>query len=177
MFTTIQRYDQQLINFIQHKIPRNRFLTQLATFINTIGNGGIMWVGLAFVLILFGQQPYGYMIIFGDAFYFLVCHQLIKKIAVRKRPFQNNPEIQLEIKTPSSSSFPSGHATISFASTTILFFLNPLIGWIALSVSLVVALSRLYLMVHYPSDVLGGSLIGVLDGLIAVYVISFLMNL
>lgn len=176
MFSTIQHYDQQLIRFIQ-RIPRSRLLTQIARLINTIGNGGIMWVCLALLLIFTGHQPYGYMIIFGDAFYFLVCHQLIKKLAVRKRPFQNNPDIQLDIKTPSSSSFPSGHATISFASTTILFFLSPVAGWIALAVSAIVALSRLYLMVHYPSDVLGGILIGILDGLIAVSVVSFWLNL
>lgn len=177
MLAIIQHYDKAIITYIQQKVPRHPFLTQLAVIINTIGNGGLMWLVLAALLIFLGKAPFGYMIIFGDAFYFLFCHQLIKKLLTRKRPFQDNPAIQLEIKTPRSSSFPSGHATISFASTTILFFMNPLFGWIALGVSIIIALSRLYLMVHYPSDVLGGIVIGILDGLISVSLITLWLNL
>ena len=177
MLTFIKRFDDRIITFIQQSVKRRHHVTQLAKLINTIGNGGAMWVVLAILLIAIGAAPYGYMIIFGDGFYFLICHQLIKKTLVRKRPFQDDPNIQLDINPPTSSSFPSGHVTIAFASTTVLFFLHPLAGILALIVALTIAGSRLYLLVHYPSDVLGGMVIGVLDGFLSVYLVTFLLQL
>lgn len=63
-----------------------------------------------------------------------------------------------------SPSFPSGHATNTMAVAVVLFSVRPWVGWVALVVAVLVGYSRIYIGVHYPSDVLGGALLGALVG-------------
>ena len=83
-----------------------------------------------------------------------------KHLFNRTRPFLWDTEIAPLIKTPSSSSFPSGHSATAAAGSLTLATLYPALAPVFLVCGLLVALSRIYLGVHYPFDVLAGALIG-----------------
>ena len=89
---------------------------------------------------------------------------LLKPIIARPRPFTFRPELTLLVKAPRDFSFPSGHTAASFAAASALLF-SKAKGWIpAMVLAALIALSRLYLYVHYPTDVLAGVVVGVLCG-------------
>ena len=93
----------------------------------------------------------------------------LKNIICRPRPFQDMPGIPLLIPPPSGYSFPSGHSCASFAAATIIFLKDRRPGAAALALAALIAFSRVFLFVHYPTDVLAGSLLGVLCALAAAY--------
>ena len=88
----------------------------------------------------------------------------------RVRPFVDDPAIKLLITPPHGFSFPSGHSGSSFAAAVTLFYFNKKFGTGALVLAAMIAFSRVYLYVHYPSDVLIGSLLGVVVGLILIFI-------
>ncbi len=106
-------------------------------------------------------------------FCFLINNVIIKNLVARTRPFDLYDDIVVLISKPTDYSFASGHTTASFASVGILcrFLEKP---WAALAVAyaLLVAYSRLYLGVHYPSDVLCGMLIGLLGSMLVYWAYS-----
>ena len=77
-----------------------------------------------------------------------------------------NPEVQLLITTPSDLSSPSGHTTSSFACSTVMMLYNPILGIIGYIYAILTAISRLYLFVHYLSDVVTGVILGITIGII-----------
>lgn len=174
----IKKLDTKGILFMYTKFPRNIVFDTIAILINKIGYGGIMWLFLATFLLLFTPyKKYGVMIILADFLYYLLCAKIIKPNFSRKRPFQQDETIQIIINKPKSSSFPSGHSTIAFSCTIILFFMNPIVGCLALILSFIIAFSRVYLLIHYPSDVIIGSLIGICIGLLSYLIINFITYL
>ena len=93
-----------------------------------------------------------------------MCNVLLKPLVGRARPFQSDGSVALLVSSPGDFSFPSGHTGASFAAAAVMFFgRSSLWGW-ALALAALIAFSRLYLYVHYPSDVLAGALLGILTG-------------
>ena len=90
----------------------------------------------------------------------LTGNMILKPLVARMRPFTVNTAIELLIPPPTDFSFPSGHTYASFASATAICRNNRKIGVPALILASLIAFSRLYLYVHYPSDVLGGAVVG-----------------
>jgi len=95
----------------------------------------------------------------------------LKAAVARERPCRALPDIRLLIPCPKSFSLPSGHAISSFAFAAPLFFLSRTympIGWriYPLALASLIACSRLYLGVHYPTDVLAGAFLGVIIGMV-----------
>lgn len=97
----------------------------------------------------------------------LCCNIILKPLVARLRPFEMNTAVQLVIEKPLDFSFPSGHTGAAFAVVSALYFCKNR-GWIpALVMAVLIAFSRLYLYVHYPTDVLAGALLGMTAGWIA----------
>ena len=96
----------------------------------------------------------------------------IKPLVGRLRPFYIVHDIKLLIPEPYGYSFPSGHALSSFAASTVIFLNNKKLGLIALILAIMIAFSRLYLYVHYLSDVLVGALLGVMVGIFSKYILE-----
>ena len=95
----------------------------------------------------------------------LLCNVLLKNLVARTRPYDVNTGIQLLVAKLRDYSFPSGHTAASFASATALYFAGEKKLWKpALVLACLIAVSRLYLYVHYPTDVLGGVVIGIIAG-------------
>ena len=101
---------------------------------------------------------------------FLTGDVLLKHIVSRPRPFIENPAVTLLIKPPSGSSFPSTHTALVSAVATVLLAKKHSVGLIVLLLGICVAFSRLYLYVHFPTDVFCGMLLGILCGVIVIVI-------
>ena len=103
----------------------------------------------------------------------LICNVFLKNIVARTRPYDVNTTVELLVEKLRDYSFPSGHTAASFASVTALYLAGERRLWIiALVISCLIAVSRLYLYVHYPTDVLGGIIFGCLSGWIGYHIVK-----
>lgn len=97
----------------------------------------------------------------------ILCNGILKNLFCRVRPCDVNPFVQLLIARPDDFSFPSGHTAASFAAVAALYFSGEKRLWkLALVPASLIAFSRLYLYVHYPTDILGGIFTGCVAGYI-----------
>lgn len=104
----------------------------------------------------------------------ILCNGILKHVFARVRPCDVNTTIQLLVPRPSDYSFPSGHTAASFAAVAALFFAGQKKLWKpALVLAVLIAFSRLYLYVHYPTDILGGIVAGVLCGYIGARCVQY----
>ncbi len=134
-----------------------------------LGNGGLIWIIAAVILLCFKKtRKCGIAVAAALIMGALLNSALIKPIIARERPFTADSTIKLLISPPTDYSFASGHTLSSFAAATAMAFYSRKIGIPAYFVAASVAFSRLYLMVHFPTDVLGGAIIGVGIGFVGV---------
>ena len=163
MILILQQLDRNLLLWIQENL-RADFLTLFWKGITFLGNGGWFWIALGVVLLFFKKtRNAGIASLLSMALCFLITNVMLKNIVARPRPFDTYAEIIPLITRPRDYSFPSGHTCASFASACICFrMLSRKMGVPALILAAMIAFSRLYLGVHYPTDVLGGFLIALL---------------
>lgn len=154
-----------ILDFLQKL--HNGFLDPLMVFFTSLANTGIFWLLLAAALILFGKKEkkgWGLQVLLALAFSFLTVNVLIKPLVNRIRPFTFRPKLELLIPAPRDASFPSGHTSVSFAAAVAIYRCDKKWGQWALVLAVIIAFSRLYLYVHFPTDVLFGAAMGVLCG-------------
>ena len=145
---------------------QNPVLDTLMCAITRLGDAGIFWILLCMVLLILPKTRRSGVILMAALLVDLViCNGILKPLVHRIRPFDVKTGIELLVKRPTDYSFPSGHTAASFASVTALYLAGEKKLWIpALVLAVLIAFSRLYLYVHYPTDVLGGVIIGVMAG-------------
>ncbi|MBZ9637621.1 phosphatase PAP2 family protein [Clostridium sp. FP1] len=158
----INEFDNYSLVLIQ-KYLQNKYLDIIMRIMSFIGNLGIVWIIIAIPLIL-GKL---YRVIGISIFLTLIISTIlgegiVKHIVRRVRPCNKQDNFSLLISKPTSYSFPSGHTLSSFSVAEMLSMYFTQYKFIFMSVALLIALSRLYLCVHYPTDVIAGSIIGVL---------------
>ena len=142
-----------------------RVLDFIVPKITALGNGGIIWIISAIVLICTRRyRKQGVMLAIGLLAGFVIGNIALKNIVARPRPCWLDTSVKLLIDRPSDYSFPSGHTLSSAVSAVILSKTDRRFGYAAAPLALLIACSRLYLYVHFPSDILGGALIGVAIG-------------
>ncbi len=118
----------------------------------------------------------GVAILIGVVLGFIVGNGMIKFLVDRPRPFIENPNIILLISAPTSSSFPSGHTIAAVAMAVAVYMYNKKAGYVGFAFAAMIAFSRLYLYVHYPTDVIAGIIIGIICGYVG-YKISELIRI
>lgn len=167
----IQQTDDAILNFIQTHMHTN-LLDKIMPFVSWLGNIGGVWIVIAILLIIFSKhRSTGLFIIIALAICFLLNDILLKPLIARLRPCSIHPDAILLIARPTDFSFPSGHASSSFVSATIILFWNKRWGIAAMILASLIAISRIYLYVHYPSDVLAGILLGIATAFLSVQII------
>ncbi|MGI5936385.1 MAG: phosphatase PAP2 family protein [Oscillospiraceae bacterium] len=172
MLEAIQAADSAILLFIQNNL-RFGALNLFFKAMSFLGDGGALWVAAAVILLLFNKTRRGGLdLALSLLFAAVICNLVIKGIAARPRPYSTIEGLEILIKPLSSYSFPSGHACSSFASATALCLAFRKQGgaWAFLPAALI-SLSRVYVGVHYPTDVLAGAALGALVAL-AVYKLS-----
>ena len=154
----------QILNIIQNL--RTDIGDTIVPFITKLGDAGMIWICLTIVLLIIPKtRKTGVIMMAALLVDVLLCNVLIKNLVARTRPFDVNTAVQLLVAKPRDYSFPSGHTAASFASVTALYLAGEKKMWkAALVLAVLIALSRLYLYVHYPTDIIGGVIFGSLSG-------------
>lgn len=149
-------------------------LDKILAFITSLGNAGIIWIVLAVVLLILPKtRKAGIIVAAAFLMDLILCNLILKNLVARVRPYDVNTAIAILIKKPLDFSFPSGHTAASFAAMTALFLAKMKKAWIAaLVLAVLIAFSRLYFYVHYPTDVLGGAIVGILSGIIGYAIVE-----
>lgn len=158
----INKFDDYIL-FVIKKYAHNRYLDIIMPIITFTGNLGVIWIVIAIALIL--DKPYreiGNIIILTLIISTIVGEGIVKHIVRRVRPCNKQENDSMLSLKPISYSFPSGHTLSSFAVAEMLSIYFTQYKLIFMLIALLIAISRLYLYVHYPTDVLAGIIIGVL---------------
>lgn len=168
MIELITNIDIQILLYIQQFI-RTPWLTPIVTFITSLGNAGILWIVLSLLLLLSKKTRKIGCISFLALFASLVINNLLLKNLIRRmRPYDAFQTLIPLVAKPMDYSFPSGHTGSSFSSACVLYrHLPKKAGIAAILLAALIGLSRLYVGVHYPSDVFVGMLTGILSSSIA----------
>lgn len=139
-----------------------------------LGNSGAIWLALGIGLSLTKEyRTVGMAMLLALVMGMVICHFAIKPMVGRLRPFLVDPSFHLVIKPPTGYSFPSGHTWSSFAAVAVAMMHRLKGRYIILLAAVVMAFSRLYLTVHYPTDILGGIIIGLFLGYISVKLVEY----
>lgn len=170
-------FDLPILNWIQEHL-RCGFLDGVMPVVTSLGDAGILWIVLVVALLCkpkcrrVGLQM-GAALLMG----LLVCNLTLKPLVARIRPYDYVAEhmgltVHLLVDAQHDFSFPSGHTIASFESATVLMLHNRKWGIGALILASLIAFSRLYLYVHYPTDVLMSVVLGVGIGLLARWLVD-----
>ena len=173
MFATITQWDIGILHWISENLT-NPFLDAVMPFITSLADKGWFWIALALVLIAIPKTRWiGLTMGVALAFGVILGNGVIKNVVHRIRPYDFDPTLIVRItKLPDDFSFPSGHTLASMEAATALFLRNKKAGIPALVLAVLISLSRLYVAVHYPTDVIVGAVLGVFFAFAAKWVID-----
>lgn len=153
-------FEFAILDFIRENLSCD-FLDAVMKFFTFLGDGGWVWILTGVILLLFKKtRGIGISVCLALIFSLLVSNITLKPLIARTRPFDLTEGIKLITDRPTDFSFPSGHSSASFAAAVAIFCNNKKYGAFALVLAFLIAFSRLYLYVHFPTDVLAGSVIG-----------------
>ena len=170
----IQSTDLSILEWIQIHLV-NPFCDGFFSLVTHLGDGGILWILLAVGMLFFKKnRKTGLMMGTALVLGLIFGNGVLKNLFQRVRPYDlENALVQVPIiAKPGDWSFPSGHTLASFEAATVLMIRNKRFGIPALILAVLIAFSRLYLYVHFPSDVLAGALLGVLLGFLGVFIVG-----
>lgn len=175
--------DGELLLYIQEL--RNEVLDPIMVFITHTGDYGVLCIAAAFLLILLRKtRNLGHIIAFSIGIEFIINNGIIKNLVARIRPYEVIDDLTILIGKQPDYSFPSGHTGVTFAFAAAMLFalIFGIEGFpkskrfvtatlLVLFYALLLGFSRLYVGVHYPTDVLSGMVLGFITGALG-YVIE-----
>ena len=176
----IQNIDVAILNWI-HEVFSCAFLDFVMPIITALGNKGLFMIAVAVVMVCFKKTrkagiTMGIALVLGLA----LGNGLLKNMFGRVRPYELEGALvtDLLIKKPHDYSFPSGHTLASFEFASVMAICykclpgKKVTAIASVVLGVLIAFSRLYLYVHFPSDVLGGAILGTIFGIIGVWVVN-----
>ncbi|MGL5086461.1 MAG: phosphatase PAP2 family protein [Clostridium sp.] len=160
MIENITSIDKEIIMFIQNNLHSD-IMDWIMVVITSLGDAGLIWILMGLGLAITKKyRRVGYLVLGALLLGLILGEVILKNIIQRDRPFMIIEGIDSIIKAPTSYSFPSGHTTASFAAAGVLAssFRKKSI-FIFMGASLI-AISRIYLGVHFPTDIIAGIILG-----------------
>lgn len=162
----VTTWDVSVITAIYENV-HSAFLTMFFRIVTLLGEGGIFWIAVAVILLFFKKTRrsgicIGASLLIGV----IVGNGIIKNVVARPRPYDAIEGIESVVSHLSDYSFPSGHSLCCFEAATALAMNRTKWAIPAYVGAVLVAVSRLFLFVHYPTDVICGALLGVLFGVL-----------
>ena len=152
---------------------RNEVLTFILRIFTYMGEAGWFWILLCIVLLIIPKtRKIGIYAAAALAIQFLLGEVLTKNLVCRDRPFIQHPDIDTIIKHPSGYSFPSGHTSSSISVALSVFFHNKKLGAPLIVIAIIIIFSRLYFEVHFPTDIIGGLILGTAMAIIVYFVLG-----
>lgn len=166
MAEQITRLDFTVLYGIQDTL-RCPFLDFLMPKITFLGNAGLIWILSALILLLFPKyRCAGILVLIGLCAGVLIGNVLLKNLFARPRPCFLDSTVQLLIGMPKDYSFPSGHTLSSVIAAAVLTMADHRFAGFAVPLAVLIALSRLYLFVHFPTDILASVILGLGIGIL-----------
>ncbi len=163
------KFDFEILFFIKDHI-RNGFLDVIVPFYTNLGDDGIIWIVLGLILLIPKKtRKCGIMVLAALLVMLVVNNIILKNLIARPRPCATYPELVELVKIPHSYSFPSGHTVSAMAVAFTIFLQHRKFGLVTLVFAFLMGLSRLYVGVHFPTDVFGGIIVGALIALAVYY--------
>ena len=173
-------FDGAILLWIQDNV-RSDALTPIMKLITHLGDKGLFWIVLTLILLCFKKtRRMGVICALSMAIGLLITNVAIKNVVARPRPYREDmiQGLRLIIEEQKDWSFPSGHTTNSLATAWVIFrrttlsrtggVIGRFLGILALALAILISLSRLYVGVHYPTDVIGGVIIGIFSAEVAI---------
>ena len=163
----IERLESDLLYWVQaHRTP---LLDGVMTFITSLGDGGIVWVLLALGLLARKKtRKAGVMMAAALILNAVLVNLVLKNLFARVRPFEALPGFSVIVRRPADWSFPSGHSSSSIAAAFVALRQLPRkVGIPAMVLAGLICISRVYVGAHYPTDVIGGVVVGLFCGWLA----------
>lgn len=153
-------FDGNILLWIQDYI-RTDWMTPFWVLLSKLGNGGMIWIASIIVLLIPKKTRKIALLAALSLLLGWSCNELIKHLVARTRPYDAITTLTPLVAKLDSYSFPSGHTCASFSVAVVYYrMFSKKVGWIALLLAILIGLSRLYVGVHYPTDVLGGCVVG-----------------
>ena len=167
----ITQWDVNILTYIYEHIQAD-WLTPIEVGITHLAKGGALWILMILILLAFKKtRPVGIACGMALVINVILCNLIIKPLVARPRPYDLVEALLPALKVPAQwdFSFPSGHTSASFATASVLPWMKmkKRVSIPMLVIATLIALSRLYVCVHYPTDVICGALLGCFAGFIA----------
>lgn len=168
----LQEIEFVILDWIQQTF-RCGFLDAVFPKLTLIGEWGAVWIVIALIMICVKKtRKAGLAVLLGLVIMFLVGNVALKHLISRPRPCWINTNVDVLIAMPKDFSFPSGHAFSAFTAVTILMHYHKGIGIPAIFLAVILSFTRLYLYVHFPTDIIGGLILGILIGVITCLIVD-----
>ena len=145
-------------------------LDKIMSMASVMGNKGLVWIAAALLLMVNRKTRFiGILTLAALLLATVMGEGLLKHLIQRPRPYDDFPSINLLIAKSSAYSFPSGHATSAFAAAAVLARYLKKYAAAFWALASLIAFSRLYLFMHYPTDIIAGILLGLACGEVSIY--------
>ena len=163
-----------ILDFIQ-TIFKSPLMDRIMVLFTTLGNEGIIYyILLALLLLNKKTRKLGVILGISMLLNHILSNMTLKPLFARTRPFDVNTAVEIIIKKPSSYSFPSGHTAQAFTTAFAFLFAKSKLTKPMLVFACIMAFTRLYLYVHYPTDILGGIVCGLMSSYIGYTIVNYL---
>lgn len=165
-------FEFEFLDFLQ--TMHTPLITKIMKAASKLGDAGFVWILLTGVLLMIPKtRKVGILVSVALLLDVLTCNVILKPLIARTRPYDVNTAVELLIRAPRDYSFPSGHTAASFAAAAALWFADKKkLAIPALVLAVLIAFSRMYFYVHYPTDVLGGAILGMVCGWLSYKLLS-----
>lgn len=154
------KIDWQILEWIQDTFA-SPVMDMIMPKITVLGNAGIVWIVMSVCMIMTKKyRKTGILCLAGMFIGLIIGNGILKNVVMRERPCWIRADYPLLIPSPKDYSFPSGHTQASVIAAIIITLEHRKFGWVVIPLAVAIAFSRLYLYVHFPTDVMGGLVIG-----------------